>query len=49
MRRNNENGLKLLDDDFSLRVVSEVVGLEKVAAEERLQVLDVDLTSLERN
>jgi hypothetical protein len=38
--------LKLLDDDLPLAVVHEVVGLEEVAGEERLQVLDVDLASL---
>lgn len=33
----------MLDDDLPFRVVSKVVGLEEVAGEERLQVLDVDL------
>merc|ERR1712226_502015 len=38
--------LHLLNDEFPLRVVREVVGLEEVALEERPQILDLQMTSL---
>jgi len=56
IRYNNKNFfqrsfffLNLLNDDLPLGVVREVVGFEKIAIEEGLQVLDVDLTSLEEH
>ena len=45
----SEDLLDLLNNDLPLGVVRKVVGFEKVACEEGLQVLDVDLTSLEEN
>lgn len=40
--------LKLLQDQFLLAVVAELVGAEKVAVVERRQVVDVDLSGLGR-
>ena len=42
------NHLELLDDQLPGLVVLEVVGLEHIRLEERLQVLDADLSSLLR-
>ena len=41
-----DDSLELLNDKFPPRVVVEVVGLEHLGREERLQVLDGDLLCL---
>ena len=38
------SNLKLLNDEFSGRIVGEVVTLEHLAVEERLQILNGDLS-----